>query len=126
MISLLLLPVSCKQQEPAKKQPATDNANPITPAPLDRPETTPEEEHEDCEKDGKKDEHDDEEDDEVDEDDELELRLTGSVKTTKKKKSTKAPKEKKPAQTTVAGFLRGFGLLASEPNYDDDISSIFI
>ncbi len=131
MISLLLMPVSCKQQEAAKKAPASDNASPEITAPLDRPETTPaKEEREDCEKDAKKDEHDDEEDDEVeeDEDDELDLRLTGSSKTTKKKKNTKTAKTtkvKKPAPTTVTSVLRGFGLLASDPNYDDDISSIF-
>ena len=127
MISLLLLPVSCKQQEAAKKAPASDNASPEITAPLDRPETTPaKEEHEDCEKDAKKDERDDEV--EEDEEDELELRLTGPSKNTKKKKKTKyanTTKAKKPAPTTVTSVLRGFGLLASDPNYDDDISSIF-
>jgi hypothetical protein len=96
----------------------------------------------DCEKD-KKDKEDDSEEssDEVtdeEEEDEMELRLTGRNKDNKvvkadtkakanvaKKNKKKAAKVKKePAPTGFANIARGFGLLASDPNYEDDISSI--
>jgi hypothetical protein len=118
--SLLLLPVSCKQQEKAKKKPVSDNATPEYTPPQERPETeVPKEETDDCEKDKKK------EDDkaEDDEDAELDLRLTGTGKNENKEKIRSA-KAAQSTPTSVASMNRGFGLLASDPNYDDDISSI--
>jgi hypothetical protein len=141
--SLLLLPVSCKQEAPAKKQAAEDNSAPEYIPPAKLPETkVPDEEVDDCEKDKKEKEDDSEESsDEVtdeEEESEMELRLTGQnkdnhlakadtkvkAKATKKNKKKTAKVKKDSAPTGLANIARGFGLLASSPNYDDDISSI--
>jgi hypothetical protein len=121
-ISLLLLPVSCKQQEKAQKKPATDNATPEYTPPRERPEIdVPKEETDDCEKHKKEEDKKDEVTD--DEDAELDLRLTGTGNNEHKKKIRSA-EATKTTPTSVASMNRGFGLLASDPNYDDDISSI--
>ena len=138
---LLLLPVSCKQEAPAKKQAGEDNSAPEYIPPAKLPETkVPDEVVDDCEKD-KKDKEDDSEEssDEVtdeEEEDEMELRLTGrnkdnkvvkadtKAKVAKKNKKKTAKVKKEPAPTGFANIARGFGLLASDPNYEDDISSI--
>lgn len=144
MIALLVFPVSCKEPEKAsKKNPASDNANPgpVTPQ-SERPEKKDKDDDKDDDDDckNKTDKDEDEDEDEDDDDDKIGLRLTGKSvasgnsgdiqkKKSGKKKSSKHNSKKKSkknlADKSVSAPVRGFGLIASDPNYDDDIKSIF-